>query len=1218
MNTKVWLIDYSRYLDIGDFPIIINFNINDINIPSQRTSEFSNQFSIPGTKDNNITFDHIYNTGHSVLTFDPNIKIGAVVYVDDIEQIRGYLKYVKSTTDDIFTNDIVEYTFEFYGERIDFLEKLKSLEDAGQDKYIRDLTRLSSFTHSYTKDNIVNSWNNVYTDCYVYPMIDYGTSGIAWWMNNGHWKTVNLNIFEWKPALFARWILDEIFYDAGYTYTSEFLNSDAFNKMILPYNKKEIIFENQLSDFMVGLSASGVLADSNIQIHAGQIDVQIIAPTGRIPFNLESGTLTGAPLIGDAVLFDNFNHYNPTNFIYESTYGGDYSFYYQINFSFDFYTPTVFGTASLWENVIVELWLCDFFSTTKIPVDETLIEDGDIPLGGKIYTISGDTTIPVSVGVFYYLELRVVGDVQVTFFQLTETTTLNIHKSVWGSNDAVNIKNNQNVKEGNVIDFNTLNGFDMTQRAFLGGLTDLFNLYYNLIPGTKTFIIEPRDSFYTSDIVEWDERVDATTIEQKVIYNSDVDLKYTDDKDLYNEKYVELYNINYGEYIENSNGDFSDTFKIENVFSPTPFRSSRGDQDIILSVIVGENKEPIDHRQRILFYEGMQFSSTNFKFNGVTYSTYPRATHLENAFGATGLDLNYTFTKPFYSSIGGVQFTLSNQNLYNVFWKSTIEEVVGSNSRLLSGKVNLNSLEISDLSFRSLYRLKDNLYRLNSLQYNATNEELSAFELIRIQNIDSDVVTGATVVDGTDPGLLRKIDPNNTITGFPNSVNGVQNVINGNNLTINGNSNVILGTTTIVNGDSNTAVVNGSIINGSYYTPNSNVNNIILNVGDSEFKNYFDRQPILREESIAFKDGNLYVAGQFGFYDSNLVDGIVSISATYGTYNSEFSTTFSNAKSGNKSAMVNSILIYNNYIILGGSFENGLAVLSLTGSIVNNDSFKLNVGFTASKDNYVNTLFLDGDDLYVGGNFNGFISSTGSISLTRPNIAKVDLLNMTASTWGNVNGLNDEVSDIAKLTADSIIATGDFTLVGTASANYIVALDTGVGDVYSTFSYGIGFDNHTSKVYVDTTYNDVYVGGAFSLYDSYTNYGLIKLTATGSINSTFSCEFQAYVINSSYQNVVDLIIKDDSIYVFGQFYECNGYKLDGMAVIDRTTGDLEKLNYPELVARVSTIKGEFAGYDNSGITSALDLGDSLVLAGNFSKYNNLDYKALIKVGYGLL
>lgn len=1230
--TKLYLIDYQKFIDLGDFPIIINYSIANINNPSSRNLEFSNQFVIPGTGDNNKTFEHIYDIAHNVINFNPNKKVRIEIYNDDIQVLRGYMRYDKSVTEDIFTVNKVDYYFTIFGERINFYDNLSFITGNTSEKRIKDLDSLSSLSHVYNEQNIINSWGGSLN--YLYPLINYGTDNVNVLINRFFNINKELEVGDFKPALRTKWVWDKIFEEAGYTYTSNFLNGDLFDRLWLPYDKKEIIFEGgQTPDFFVGLNTSGVTIQNITNFnYPNQQDVVII-PEGftLLPFNQESGVLTGLPLNENPNLYDNFNRFDLAEFKYNADFSGAYSFYYQINFSLEFLD--IDGNTLLippYENMRVILSIYCRDTNERILLAEDLLEDGDIVIQNKEYQIAGTSSIYINKGCAYNLELSIIADSTIfAFIPKNIKTILKMNESVWGSNDSENFAKNQYMKVGNTLDFRTLNGFTMTQRSFIQSITNMFNLYFELEPNTNNFIIEPRDEYYLEEEVDWTYKIDAN-IEQEVIYNNDVLLTYDNDSDLLNKRYSEIYDQIYGQYSDAVDSDLKERrFEVKNNFAPTLFEKSRIDDTFIISAIYNDSKEGIDSKQRILIYDGLIPSQNlTYRFSGITQTTYPRLLHVDKFSGNDGVDLNYDFAKPFYSTIFGNQISLPNNNLYNLFWKNTVEEVVGENSRLMRGKVYLNSDELSNLNFRKKYRIKDNLYRLNSLQINITDDSLAEYELIRInQESTTNFSAGTTTVETTDPGLVvvqNPRNPNNIVDGFATQISGIKNIVSGKNIGIFGDGNNIFAENSTVQGNNNVIKLNNSTINGSFYIPQKNIKNQILNIGVSPFKSYFDDAVNLEREAMQLSGDSIYVGGQFRKYDGFLQDSILKLNKNTGKQDYSFIpySGWINTKRNGERGFINSITTYNNqYVIVGGSFEYGLKIFDISGNEVLTPNLYFNIGLnTETKDNYIKSLHIDGNYLYAGGVFDGISDSGGTLSITRKNMLKIDLLGLSATTWGFDAGFNNVINNIIDYDNDYLMVVGNFTQYNSATNIRATVLSKSAGTVYGLWSASTSFNEEVSVVVKDNN-DDFYFGGKFATYNTVPNtFGIVKTNDLGIYNSGFTANVTNYFITTSIHNVYDIIIPQstgDTMFILGSFKQINGENSNGIGAINKNTGINLGYNLPKIGFDINSLTNQVTGYDSSRLTSGIVDGNNFYLGGNFNKYNNLDYNSVIRLNFGL-
>ena len=208
----------------------LTFNIADIAKPDQRKADFSKTINLPGSKKINKIFEHIFELGADLQTFNPNNKTDVIYLVNGEVAIDGFLRLMSINN----TDGEIVYNCVIIGRVGNFIYDL-------QDSKLEDLD-LSSLDHTYTKANQTATWNYPLTTDYVYPMINYDRNyaGLAF--------SENWNVEDFFPAIKAKKYIDAIFDEAGYSYTSNFFDSAFFNTLIIPFNSR---------DFKIG--ESGIL-----------------------------------------------------------------------------------------------------------------------------------------------------------------------------------------------------------------------------------------------------------------------------------------------------------------------------------------------------------------------------------------------------------------------------------------------------------------------------------------------------------------------------------------------------------------------------------------------------------------------------------------------------------------------------------------------------------------------------------------------------------------------------------------------------------------------------------------------------------------------------------------------------------------------------------------------------------------------------------------------
>jgi hypothetical protein len=249
-----------------DIPFPLNFQIDDISDPSKKKTNFSKTITIPGTKNNNKIFEHIFNieTDLSNTVWNPNKKLDIVVYKDKLEQFRGILKL-----DNIILNDLkqVEYEVTLFSSLTNiFLEigesELRDLDFSEYDHILNAQTQFASWgpefgaalTSPCGSGHILRNgcwYENFFTsgpnnnkpkgEGYVYALINNGRISM---LDIGLAGNQNLTgpvarVEDIMPAIYLREYIKKIFDSVGYTWTSDLLDSVMFRKLvILPTNEQ--------------------------------------------------------------------------------------------------------------------------------------------------------------------------------------------------------------------------------------------------------------------------------------------------------------------------------------------------------------------------------------------------------------------------------------------------------------------------------------------------------------------------------------------------------------------------------------------------------------------------------------------------------------------------------------------------------------------------------------------------------------------------------------------------------------------------------------------------------------------------------------------------------------------------------------------------------------------------------------------------------------------
>lgn len=228
------LIANGTQLDIfDDEDILLSNNVTGLFDIGVLPSDFSRQITLPGTKVNNAFFEHVYDISiQSPFLFNTNIKVPAFFDFDSVYLSNGYLQLNKVN---LIANKFIEsYEVTIYG----------TLSSFGRDinrNYLTDLTSLAQYNHTASYDNITASWGgNLFNGDIVYPLADYGK---GYQFAAGDFQTFGMNdidgsltVQNFKPSIRAKVVLDAIFEEAGYTYSSSFLDEPFFDDVYMICN----------------------------------------------------------------------------------------------------------------------------------------------------------------------------------------------------------------------------------------------------------------------------------------------------------------------------------------------------------------------------------------------------------------------------------------------------------------------------------------------------------------------------------------------------------------------------------------------------------------------------------------------------------------------------------------------------------------------------------------------------------------------------------------------------------------------------------------------------------------------------------------------------------------------------------------------------------------------------------------------------------------------
>ena len=336
--------------------------------------------------------------------------------------------------------------------------------------------------------------------------------------------------------------------------------------------------------------------------------------------------------------------------------------------------------------------------------------------------------------------------------------------------------------------------------------------------------------------------------------------------------------------------------------------------------------------------------------------------------------------------------------------------------------------------------------------------------------------------------------------------------------------------------------------------------------------------------SVAIQsNGKIVVGGDFTQFSGSAVSYLIRLNAD-GTKDTSFTATVN--------GYVNSIVVQlDNKIVIGGGFTqlNGSAVKYI--ARLNSDgtpdtAFTASVGSGFNFD--VNALALQSDGkILAGGAFTQFQGGGPAY------VARLNADGTKDSTFaGNVgSGLNLDVYSIALQSTGKIVIGGAFTQLGSASAKYLVRLNTdGTNDAAFTSALGTGLD---STVYaLDAQSNDkVVVGGVFTTLAGTGAGYAARLNSDGSPDTAFLSTIGAGFNSDVYSVVVQ---PDDEILLGGTYVQLGG----------TLAGHVARLNTD---GSTDTVFASNVGpaFNGDVYAMAVQSDGKVVAVGSFTQYNGV-------------
>lgn len=763
-----------KYLDLyGNEDIKMEVSYGEVQDITAKNSPFTKRFKLPGSKNNNIIFNHFYDFAVSTIDFDVNDKFVAQLEYNGAVLYDGYLR-LNSTTR---TNDEVIYDVSFYSEVGNLISNIK-------DKYLYELdftdytfTGYSSNLDGYLLDDdldptltgdsrpYVNGsvYFGIVSKGYVYSA-DTSTNAVSelqagiiprlnWSQDTSltasTWNTTNREVpyTYTTPSIRVKDFYERIFSEGGYNINSDFFNTAYFKRFYLPLT----------------------IANDSVYLNQAVNPEYNYADSGRLILN-QSLTWTD---LGDPATYNGTYRRIDNQFTIVDNMDADIGAPDYITFEQPgLYTARVSWTSETWPvgtpppgseiEFILHLhardtvysggtpfWNTGYTITTTPTIMKTVNDATDSPNSSVSdeYVFTFDTS-QVS-GKQFQFDFEVVDPYGQTSNRITafEFELLDGPKVVTG--DTFNVAAE-------------LEGSEIKQIDFISSVNKLFNLLVLPEPNDpSTLRVEPIiDWIGKGETLDWSDKVDRSqpiTVQPlNTIINGTLDYDYKDDAGYANQTFKDSNDRLFGKKLVQLNTDYKDkTIKFENLFSAqvdytltqdTPIRSLTmpfyylNEEEEVDGNVYIQNK-PYKTTPKLLFRSvPIPINSSvnnvparvNIYPNTNITSWYNNNRCITYPFGATGLTHYNVWEKQ--DRFDTQERNLSAyEDMYDVYYKDYILDITNENNRLVNMSIYLTPEEVHSLKYNEKIFIDGTYFRINKIKnFSILEPNVCEVELIKL------------------------------------------------------------------------------------------------------------------------------------------------------------------------------------------------------------------------------------------------------------------------------------------------------------------------------------------------------------------------------------------------------------------------------------------------------------------------------------------------------
>jgi hypothetical protein len=545
-----------RLVDLDQsIPFPLTFNISDIKDLTARKGNKSKTIKLPGTRRNHelmlsvftlSSIDKISDDESDFVDFDPSIKATAKYYQNGLLEFNGVAQLMECT----LSNGVWTFDVTLVSDTIDYIARLQKIK-------VNELG-WSEYNHALTLVNQQNSWSGLIEEngspAYVYSSPDWDGRGYYYGLiDYGYTRPTpsTFGVEHMPPQVFVYEVLEKAFAYAGITWTSTFMESQLFKRLLLAYAGGDL----PTIDSTQSNNDSAFTTEAN---NAG---------SGAIIKGTVQQYGSGIAFMNDLTLIDNYDctvnqdninqlqttspvlFVSATEGLVTVNYVGDHDITWTTN------AALIYGDY----NVRLAIFKNGILISNDVIYQGVLEGVGNghsltftFDYSRQINLLINDAlTFKISYNLLASQGLGTTGLTFITTEIISNTADLNITRDT------------QTLSAGGTVN---LAAFlpDMTCDVFLKGIITAFNLFIKPSVADPSIVeIEPLNDFYNAagDAIDWTYKIDKSkdlTVTPTINFAAkNYKFNFEQDDDYFNTKYVEDVQKQYGQFLIESQSQFA-------------------------------------------------------------------------------------------------------------------------------------------------------------------------------------------------------------------------------------------------------------------------------------------------------------------------------------------------------------------------------------------------------------------------------------------------------------------------------------------------------------------------------------------------------------------------------------------------------------------------------------------------------------------------------------